>query len=162
MSDFESSYLGKLRQVVGDQLVLMPGARIIIEDVRQRILLQKRADFGTWGLPGGMAEPGEDIVATIVREVREETSLQISEVTPFGFASDPARETITFPNGDVDQFFTMNFFCNQFDGVAVVADEESLEMGWFGRDDLPEMPDNMRASVAALERFRTTGAFQLF
>jgi hypothetical protein len=32
LSDFSKSWLGQLRQVVGNRLVLMPGTRIVIED----------------------------------------------------------------------------------------------------------------------------------
>ena len=55
---FADSYLGRLRQLVGNRLVLVPGARIIIERDDGRILLHKRTDFDIWGLPGGNAEEG--------------------------------------------------------------------------------------------------------
>lgn len=95
MAGFSSTYLGRLRQVVGDRLVLMPGARIVIQDTDGRILLQHRTDFGLWGLPGGNAEDGESLASIIVREVEEEVGLLIPTPRPFGFASDPALETIT-------------------------------------------------------------------
>lgn len=43
-----------------------------------RVLLTKRADDGTWCLPGGYVDPGEDPAETAVREVREETGLEIT------------------------------------------------------------------------------------
>lgn len=58
-------------------MLLVPGARIVIEDPVGQILLQKRSDFGLWGLPGGNAEPGEDTTTSIAREVLEETGLTI-------------------------------------------------------------------------------------
>ena len=86
MSGFWNSYLGRLRREVGDRLILMPGARIVIEDGQGRILLQERADFGLWGLPGGHAEDGEDLTDMIVRETLEETGLIIASPTPYGFS----------------------------------------------------------------------------
>ena len=59
MNDFADSYVGKLRKLVGSRLLLVPGARIVIENTSGEILLQKRSDFGVWGLPGGNAEEGE-------------------------------------------------------------------------------------------------------
>ena len=116
MSDFASSYVGQLRQLVGNRLLLLPGARIVIQDDVGRILLQRRSDFGVWGLPGGNAEGGEDLPALIVREVKEETGLEISNVRPFGFASDPALESFTYPNGDHAQHFCLNFYTHDFAG----------------------------------------------
>ncbi|WP_433631054.1 NUDIX hydrolase N-terminal domain-containing protein [Halomicrococcus sp. NG-SE-24] len=43
-----------------------------------QILLQKRADDGTWCLPGGYAEPNEAPHETAVRETKEETGLTVT------------------------------------------------------------------------------------
>lgn len=162
MNGFASSYLGQLRQVIGNRLVLVPGTRIIIQGDDQRILLQERADFGVWGLPGGNAELGEDLITGIIREVEEETSLRIFDPKAFGHASDPALETVTYGNGDRTQNSCLNFYCRRFDGVAKVNDDESTDMAWFHMEQLPEMLPCMRASVHAYQRFLATGEFQLF
>lgn len=54
------------------------GAAAVIADDAGRVLLVKHA-YGrlNWELPGGHAEPGESILTTVVREVREETGLAI-------------------------------------------------------------------------------------
>ena len=56
MTDFQDSYLGRLRQVIGTRMVLMPGASVLCERGDGRILLIKRGDFGSWALPAGSAE----------------------------------------------------------------------------------------------------------
>jgi len=133
-----------------------------VEDADGRILLQERSDFGLWGLPGGNAEEGESLSSIIVREVEEEMGLKVRDPQPFGFASDPAHETITYPNGHRCQFFVMLFFARSFEGEARVADDESRAFGWFAPDALPAstMP-NMRRTVEAYAVFRRTGAFQM-
>ena len=40
---------------------LSPGAAAFVQDVQGRVLLQKRADNGYWGLPAGHADVGESI-----------------------------------------------------------------------------------------------------
>jgi ADP-ribose pyrophosphatase YjhB (NUDIX family) len=45
-----------------------------------RILLQRRADDGTWCLPCGFAEPNESPRETAIRETREETGLSVEPV----------------------------------------------------------------------------------
>jgi ADP-ribose pyrophosphatase YjhB (NUDIX family) len=161
MSSFADSYLGRLRKLVGSRLLLVPGARIIVEDEHGRILLQQRSDFGVWGLPGGTAEEGESVEAVVIREAAEEVGLVVRDVEPFGFGCDPQYETVTFPNGDQCQFFVLMFCTRSFDGLAAVRDDESRAVGWFTTNDLPEMLPNMVRSVDAYLRFRQTGKFQL-
>jgi 8-oxo-dGTP pyrophosphatase MutT (NUDIX family) len=55
---FEDSYLGQLRRVIGHDLVLMPGAVVVLQRDDCKVLLTKRADDGTWCAPAGAAEPG--------------------------------------------------------------------------------------------------------
>ncbi|PCI03907.1 MAG: NUDIX hydrolase [Hyphomicrobiales bacterium] len=163
MNDFASSYVGQLRKIIGNRLLLAPGARIVIQDDRQRVLLQKRSDFNIWGLPGGNAEEGEDILSIIVREVEEETSLRVLDAKPFGFGSSPSLETCIYPNGDRAQHFVLNFFSRRFEGTAKVADDESLDMQWFPIDQLPDdILPNMLESIKAYQRFLASGEFQLF
>ena len=161
MTDFAQSYLGQLRGLVGPRLLLVPGARIVIEDPAGQILLQKRTDFGVWGLPGGNAEEGEGLETVVIREVAEETGLVVSDVRPFGFGCDPEIETHTFPNGDRCQFFVLNFYTREFSGKPRTTDDESIELGWFSSDDLPEMLQNMKASVTAYRHFQSSGQFQM-
>jgi ADP-ribose pyrophosphatase YjhB (NUDIX family) len=158
---FAQSYLGQLRAVVGDRLLLMPGARVVIERSDGRILLERRADFGIWGVPGGVPEVGEDITATIVRETQEETGLVVRDVRPFGYACDPAFETLHYPNGHVCQYFSLMFYATAFEGSLECVDGESTSLEWFASDALPEMLPNMRRSIEAYDRFKRTGEFQL-
>jgi 8-oxo-dGTP pyrophosphatase MutT (NUDIX family) len=161
MGGFSESYLGRLRAIVGDRLLLVPGARIVIEDGEGRILLQQRSDFGVWGLPGGNAEEGENLESVVVREALEETGLIVSDVKPFGFGCDPTHETITFPNGDRCQFFVLMFYTRSFVGKATVSDDESAALTWFDLDKLPLLLPNMACSLEAYQRFKTSGEFQM-
>ncbi|GAB3916083.1 hypothetical protein GCM10029964_128480 [Kibdelosporangium lantanae] len=49
---------------------------------RLHVLLIRRRDCGAWAIPGGMVDPGETAPATLVRELREETNVDLTEVTP--------------------------------------------------------------------------------
>lgn len=162
MSTFKDSHVGQLRALVGDRMLLMPGARIVIENPDGRILLQLRSDFGVWGIPGGGPEPGDSMMDTIVREVFEETGLRIDTCQPYGFGSDPDTETITFPNGDKAQYFVLNYYTSTYSGSLLADNDETLKLDWFLPTDLPSMLPNMQRSVEAFLAFKRSGLFQSF
>ncbi len=161
MAGFADSYLGKLREIVGDRLILMPGCRVVVEDDAGRLLLQHRSDFGVWGVLAGAPEEGENLTASLLRELKEETGLDAAQATPFGFASDPAFETITFPNGHRCQYFSLLYAVRRYEGQAAVADDESHAVEWFAPSELPPMLPNMRRTVEAYLRYKQSGEFQI-
>jgi ADP-ribose pyrophosphatase YjhB (NUDIX family) len=78
------------------------GVGVIVLDSRGWILLEKRSDCGMWGLPGGKIEPGESVTEAAVREVKEETGLNVEITRLLGVYSEPESHIVTFlDNGDV-------------------------------------------------------------
>jgi len=78
-------------------IVVTGGA--IISDIKGRVLLQQRSDYGDWGLPGGGMNPGETIQETMVREVYEETGLSVNDCEFYAVYSGPRME-YTYPDGN--------------------------------------------------------------
>ena len=68
---------------------LVPGASAVVVDQAGRILLHRRDDNELWSIPGGGMEVGERIADTVVREVREETGLEVEPEAIVGIYSDP-------------------------------------------------------------------------
>jgi len=59
----------------------VPCAGAVVHDGAGRLLLIRRGQEpgrGLWSLPGGRCEPGESAAETAVREVREETGLEVA------------------------------------------------------------------------------------
>ena len=59
----------------------VPCAGAVVHDAAGRLLLIRRGrepGRGLWSLPGGRCEPGESAAETAVREVREETGLDVA------------------------------------------------------------------------------------
>jgi len=160
---FADSYLGRLRAIIGPRPVLMPGARVIAEDGRGRVLLIRRGDMKLWGWPAGSAEIGQSIEDTARQELAEETGLTAHRLVPIGFSSHPVDDRIEYPHGDVLHAFAMIFHCAEWSGTPRADGQESLEVRWFPPDGLPD--DRMLAvsrSLDALRRYRASGGvFQL-
>lgn len=158
-----NSYVGQLRAVLGPRLLLLPSVRAIVEDERGWVLLQGRADFGNWGPPGGMPEPGESAAQAIVREVREETGLEVdaSTIEAVCFASDPATESIVYPNGHQVHSFTL-VMRMRASGELHAADSETTDVAYFDPQDLPAMQPDQRRTVEMYLQYKKTGRFQLY
>jgi 8-oxo-dGTP pyrophosphatase MutT (NUDIX family) len=162
MSDFKDSYLGRLRDIVGNRLILMPGARCMVERADGRILLQQRVDNGLWCMPSGYAEADEDIYRAMLREVREETGLEVLDAKPWGFSSDPRYETTRYPNGDVVHAFGLDFHAGAWRGDLHADGVETLALDWFAPDALPPVLEGHTRAVARFQVFKRTGEFQLY
>jgi 8-oxo-dGTP pyrophosphatase MutT (NUDIX family) len=80
-------YINGLRKYIGDQPLLMVGSTVLVLDAQNRLLMMKRSDSGNWGVPGGAMELGETTEETARRELLEETSLEVDELTLFGVFS---------------------------------------------------------------------------
>jgi 8-oxo-dGTP diphosphatase len=69
------------------------GVAVVARDEGGRYLLVRRADTGTWALPGGTLEWGETLRSCIDRELREETNAAPrSEPALVGVYSEPWRD----------------------------------------------------------------------
>ena len=54
---------------------------------------------------------------------------------------------VTFPNGDVCDFLDIVFRCRHVSGEPRVNDDESLAVGWFPLDGLPDIRPRDRESI---------------
>lgn len=128
-------FVQRLRaQVGGDELLWLPGVNAVVVDEVGRVLLHRRADNGTWSLLSGILDPGEEPADGVVREVLEETGVRVVVERLAGVTVSPPR---TYPNGDRAQYLELIFRCRPAGGQAHVADEESIEVGWFPLSDSP-------------------------
>jgi 8-oxo-dGTP diphosphatase len=69
-----------------------PTVDVIIELDSGIVLIERKNEPFGWALPGGFVDYGESLEAAAVREAREETSLEISDLRLLGCYSDPGRD----------------------------------------------------------------------
>ncbi|MER6032911.1 NUDIX domain-containing protein [Streptomyces sp. NPDC001835] len=129
-------FIRTVRASAGQQLLWLPGVTAIVFDDEGRVLLGRRSDTRKWSVIGGIPEPGEQPAACAVREVFEETAV---DCVPERVVLVQALQPVTYPNGDVCQYMDITFRCRAVGGEARVNDDESLEVGWFTVDALPDL-----------------------
>lgn len=129
---------------------LRVAASAVILNDRGEVLLHRRSDDGTWAVPGGRVERGESAPQAAIREVREETGLDVEIVRLTGVYSRTDECTWKYEDGNVVQYVVINFQCRAIGG-ALRLNEETLELRWFAPDALPD-------SVRANHRRRITDA----
>jgi len=117
---------------------LKAGVAVIMLNEEKQVLLQKRADVGRWGIPSGHIEIGETVSEAAIREVKEETNLDISIIKLIGVYSDPNSQVFAYPNGKVVHFITTCFLAEIIGGELRCNSSESLEIKFFPQDNLPE------------------------
>jgi ADP-ribose pyrophosphatase YjhB (NUDIX family) len=117
---------------------LVPAASAIVVDDAGRILLHRRTDNALWSIPGGAMEVGESIAETVVREVKEETGIDVEPERLVGIYSNP-RHVVEYADGEVRQQFSVCFACRLVGGQVALSDESS-EVGFFTPAQVEAMP----------------------
>src|SRR5918997_3914894 len=117
---------------------LVPGASAIVTDEHGRVLMQRRSDSGNWALPGGTMDIGETLQQCAVREVKEETGLDIEITGLLGIYTDPAH-VIAYADGEVRQEFNVTYL-GRIVGGAIAVSDESTDVRFIGAGELDESP----------------------
>jgi 8-oxo-dGTP diphosphatase len=93
---------------------------------------------GTWAVPGGRVEYGETLHEAVVREVREETGVDVAVDRFLGFVErlGDAPEG----GGDSPHFVILDFSAVPLEPSPVpVAGDDALEAAWFDVEDVAEL-----------------------
>jgi 8-oxo-dGTP pyrophosphatase MutT (NUDIX family) len=156
---WSESYFGQLRALAGDRTLILTASRVLLHDAAGRLLLIRRADNGQWSVPAGAMELGESIADCAVRELREETGLDATAVTPFGMHTGPAyihRNMF----GDMYQPFVVLFRVDEWHGELVRVTDETTDAGFFADAERPRpLSPTVTEALADLARYEATGRF---
>lgn len=131
---------------------------VIFDETRTRALLTRRTDNGRWCVPGGAMEAGESAAEACIREVWEETGLQVRVKRLIGVYSNP-DQLVIYPDGNKAHFVVLSFEAEIIDGELGLSNE-TTDAGFFSVQDMESLPmhgkqkerveDALLSSVAAL------------
>jgi mutator protein MutT len=119
---------------VSIKAVLRDGSRVLL-------VRNERAE---WELPGGRLEPGESPAQCVVRELQEETAVDIvcgDLLLAETFEVIPGRHVLV-----------VAYACSAAAGQAVRISDEHVDFGWFDIGDLPdgrELPEVYQRAILA-------------
>ncbi|WP_251716602.1 NUDIX hydrolase [Lactobacillus agrestimuris] len=140
-----SDYIKDIRKKVGHDPLILTFASGILTNDDNLILLQKRSDFKTWGLPGGAIEFGETAEDACVREFLEETGMKVRVKSLLGVSSNQIQN---YPNGDIAQSILIIFLVELIKEVTDNLSSETLELKYFNKNNLPKIfNDQHRKSI---------------
>lgn len=128
-------HIKELRKRVGHRPLILAGAVVIILNQHKEILLQQRAD-DDWGLPGGLLELGESLEAAAIREVKEETGLEVEQLQLLGIHS---GEDYYFKLANQDELYSVTAVYEAGDvrGRMEKDGSESIDLKYFSLLNLP-------------------------
>ncbi len=133
-----SPYIKRLRASIGSDLLFMPSVAAIVHDSDGRLLLVRDVASGTWGLPAGVIEPGEDPRRAVEREVREETGYLVQVTDLLDALGGPDFRHI-YANGDRTEYMVVVFRCEIIGPNGQPDGDEISEARFFSRADAPRL-----------------------
>ena len=106
------------------------GVRALVVDEAGRVFLVKHSYVSGWHLPGGGVEAGETLAQALVRELREEGNIEVTEP--------PRLCGVYFNSRDSRRDHVAVYLVRGFrQAAAPIPDHEIVAHGFFALDELP-------------------------
>lgn len=133
-----------VKRLYPEQPLVGIGAVLISEG---KILLEKRGNEpgrGQWSIPGGLVELGESTEQTLVREVKEETGLEVESAGLIDVVGNAVRDEA----GKIKYHFVIIDYLTKIKGGTLKAGTDAEELKW--------------VDLAEVERLDLTRTFREF
>ncbi|MEU7931271.1 NUDIX hydrolase [Micromonospora echinofusca] len=116
---------------------VVPSVVAAVRNQRGELLMIHRTDNSLWALPGGGHDIGESISDTVVREVREETGIEVEVIRLVGIYTNP-HHVMSYDDGEVRQQFSMCFTARPVGGKLTTS-SESRQVRWMDPAQLSQL-----------------------
>lgn len=152
-----ADYVRDLRELIGNRPLILVAAGVIVVDGAAEILLQRNAETGQWGIPGGALELGETLEDAARRELSEETGL-VADVLELLDVHSGAEWFLEYPNGDQAYIVGATYLARDTVGEPRPDGVECSEVRYFPTTALPDdlSPYSRRLLDRCLPRIRRT------
>ena len=121
-----------MRRAYPRQPLVGVGALIICKG---KILLERRRNEpgrGQWSIPGGLVELGESIEQTVIREVKEETGLEVENPEHIDIVDNIDLDE----NGKIRYHFIIVDYLVKLKGGSLKAGSDAAELRWVSFEDV--------------------------
>ncbi len=135
MPNYEDSYLGRIRKLIGREKLIVVATRAVIRDHEGRVLFVRRTDNSKWVMPSGALELEEPLFEGMQREVKEETGLDVVTAMPMAIYSYPSSITAY---GDPYYQISVQFLVDEWSGTLLTETDETTQSRFFDIDEPPE------------------------
>jgi 8-oxo-dGTP pyrophosphatase MutT (NUDIX family) len=131
-----SPFIRRLRDLIGNELLVLPSAAVLPRDDRGRVLLVRLIDGGLWATIGGAIEPDESPHEAALREAEEEAGVKLKLGQILAVLGGPEYR-LTYPNGDQTSYVVTVFDATIVGGTPSADGDETSEVEWWDPKDLP-------------------------
>lgn len=126
---------------------------VVVEHGRVLLIRRGKAPLrGRWSIPGGTVERGESLERAVVREMREETGLDVEplELLTVFDRIDRDGDAVTF------HYVIVDYRCRRLSGRAQ-AGSDALDVRWAGPEDIEGLNLTPKAREVVAQAFRLAG-----
>jgi ADP-ribose pyrophosphatase YjhB (NUDIX family) len=103
---------------------IVPSVTAIVPNDHDELLLVHKIDNDLWALPGGAMDVGESMADTVVREVKEETGIDVAVTGVVGIYTNP-NHVMAYDDGEVRQQCSICFTTRMLGGQLATSSETS-------------------------------------
>lgn len=144
-------YIMDLRKKLGHNPIIGVGATILVFNNKNELLLNLRSDTNNWGIPGGAKELNETLEECAIRELKEETNINVHDLELITVLSGK-EYYFKYPNGDELDCVIVLYKVSNYEGELKINDDESKELKFFSLDNLPELESRAKAIIDKIKR----------
>jgi ADP-ribose pyrophosphatase YjhB (NUDIX family) len=131
-----SPFIRRLRDLIGNELLVLPSAAVLPRDDRGRVLLVRLIDSGLWATIGGAIEPDESPHEAALREAQEEAGVELELGRVLAVLGGPEYR-LTYPNGDQTSYVVTVYDATIVGGIPTADGDETSAVEWWDTTSLP-------------------------